>query len=81
MNSNRTERSFYEYTSTLCVQRQDKRVDCILPQRGTISGQITVCKMARYYGIATNEVLKPKYTFLYLLIKYWKDDMEAIYKK
>ena len=40
---------------------QDKRVDCISPQRGAVSGQITAYKKARYYGIATNEVLEPKY--------------------
>ena len=37
-----------------------KRVDCIPPQRGAVSGQITAYKKARYYGIATNEVLEPK---------------------
>ena len=47
--------------SALYLPRQDKRVDCILPQRGAVSGQITAYKKARYYGIATNEVLEPKY--------------------
>ena len=43
------------------MSRQDKRVDCISPQRGAVSGQIMAYKKARYYGIATNEVLEPKY--------------------
>ena len=42
------------------MPRQDKRVDCIFPQRGAVLGQITAYKKARYYGIATNEVLEPK---------------------
>lgn len=42
------------------MPRQDKRVDCISPQRGAVSGQITAYKKVRYYGIATNEVLEPK---------------------
>lgn len=42
------------------LPRQDKRVDCIPPQRGAVSGQITAYKKARYYGIATNEILEPK---------------------
>ena len=46
--------------STFRVPRQDKRVDCIFPQRGAVLGQITAYKKARYYGIATNEVLEPK---------------------
>ncbi len=46
--------------SIIHLPRQDKRVDCILPQRGAVSGQITAYKKARYYGIATNEVLEPK---------------------
>lgn len=46
--------------SIIRLPRQDKRVDCILPQRGAVSGQITAYKKARYYGIATNEVLEPK---------------------
>ena len=46
--------------STFRVPRQDKRVDCIFPQRGAVLGQITAYKKARYYDIATNEVLEPK---------------------
>jgi len=46
--------------STFYLPRQDKRVDCIPPQRGAVSGQITAYKKARYYGIATNEILEPK---------------------
>ena len=47
--------------SNICtLSRQDKRVDCIFPQRGAVLGQITAYKKARYYGIATNEVLEPK---------------------
>ena len=46
--------------SIIHLPRQDKRVDCISPQRGAVSGQITAYKKARYYGIATNEVLEPK---------------------
>ena len=46
--------------NTLCMPRQDKRVECIFPQRGAVLGQITAYKKARYYGIATNEVLEPK---------------------
>lgn len=42
------------------MPRQDKRVDCIFPQRGAVLGQITAYKKARYYDIATNEVLEPK---------------------
>jgi len=33
-------------TSFFCMPRQDKRVDCILPQRGAVSGQITAYKKA-----------------------------------
>lgn len=40
--------------NTICLPRQDKHVDCIFPQRGAVSGQITAYKKARYYGIATN---------------------------
>lgn len=39
---------------------KDKRVDCILPQHWAVLGQIKAYKKARYYGIATNEVLEPK---------------------
>ncbi len=46
--------------SIIHLPRQDKRVDCIFPQRGAVLGQITAYKKARYYGIATNEVLEPK---------------------
>lgn len=46
--------------NTFHLPRQDKRVDCIFPQRGAVLGQITAYKKARYYGIATNEVLEPK---------------------
>ena len=46
--------------SAFHLPRQDKRVDCISPQRGAVSGQITAYKKVRYYGIATNEVLEPK---------------------
>ena len=46
--------------STFHLPQQDKRVDCIFPQRGAVSGQITAYKKVRYYGIATNEVLEPK---------------------
>lgn len=46
--------------SALYLPRQDKRVDCIFPQRGAVLGQITAYKKTRYYGIATNEVLEPK---------------------
>ena len=46
--------------NTFHLPRQDKRVDCISPQRGAVSGQITAYKKVRYYGIATNEVLEPK---------------------
>ena len=46
--------------STFHLPRQDKRVDCISPQRGAVSGQITAYKKVRYYGIATNEFLEPK---------------------
>ena len=46
--------------SVICLPRQDKRVDCIFPQRGAVSGQITAYKKVRYYGIATNEFLEPK---------------------
>lgn len=46
--------------NTLRLPRQDKRVDCIPPQRGAVSGQITAYKKARYYDIATNEGLEPK---------------------
>nr|DAH48629.1 MAG TPA: hypothetical protein [Caudoviricetes sp.] len=46
--------------NTICLPRQDKRVDCIFPQRGAVLGKITAYKKARYYGIATNEVLEPK---------------------
>lgn len=46
--------------SVICLPRQDKRVDCIFPQRGAVLGQITAYKKARYYDIATNEVLEPK---------------------
>lgn len=54
-------KGFEEYDkSTICLPRQDKRVDCIFPQRGAVFGQITAYKKARYYGIATNEVLEPK---------------------
>lgn len=47
-------------SSTFRMPRQDKRVDCILPQRGAVLGQITAYKKARYYSIATNKVLEPK---------------------
>ena len=46
--------------NTIHLPRQDKRVDCIFPQRGAVLGQITAYKKARYYGIATNEVLESK---------------------
>ena len=46
--------------SIVHLSRQDKRVDCIFPQRGAVLGQITAYKKARYYDIATNEVLEPK---------------------
>lgn len=46
--------------STIHLPWQDKRVDCIFPQRGAVLGQITAYKKARYYDIATNEVLEPK---------------------
>lgn len=46
--------------NTFRLPRQDKRVDSILPQRGAVLGQIMAYKKARYYGIATNEVLEPK---------------------
>ena len=50
----------YNDKSIICLPRQDKRVDCIFPQRGAVLGQITAYKKARYYDIATNEVLEPK---------------------
>ena len=50
----------YNDKSIIYLPRQDKRVDCIFPQRGAVLGQITAYKKARYYGIATNEVLEPK---------------------
>lgn len=54
-------KGFEEYDkSTICLPRQDKRVDCILPQHWAVLGQIKAYKKARYYGIATNEVLEPK---------------------
>ena len=46
--------------SFIHLPRQDKRVDCILPQHWAVLGQITAYKKAQYYGIATNEVLEPK---------------------
>lgn len=48
------------YEEFFAMARQDKRVDCIFPQRGAVLGQITAYKKTRYYGIATNEVLEPK---------------------
>ena len=50
----------YNDKNTIHLPRQDKRVDCIFPQRGAVLGQITAYKKTRYYGIATNEVLEPK---------------------
>ena len=50
----------YNDKSIIHLPRQDKRVDCIFPQRGAVLGQITAYKKARYYDIATNEVLEPK---------------------
>ena len=50
----------YNDKNIIHLPRQDKRVDCIFPQRGAVLGQITAYKKARYYGIATNEVLEPK---------------------
>ena len=56
----RNTRLYNNDKSTIHLPRQDKRVDCISPQRGAVSGQITAYKKVRYYGIATNEVLEPK---------------------
>lgn len=47
-------------TYVVLMPHKDKRVDCIFPQRGAVLGKITAYKKARYYGIATNEVLEPK---------------------
>ena len=46
--------------NTIHLPRQDKRVDCTFPKHWAVLGQIMAYKKARYYGIATNEVLEPK---------------------
>lgn len=53
-------RDLIAYRIVISMPRWDERVDCIFPQRGAVLGQITAYKKARYYGIATSEVLEPK---------------------